>query len=71
MHAPTFTFIIWDSCTLKIQDPAAGRQTSSERDKFVQMPQKTDLTANQEPLISRIPLHFLYANVFLLMIASS
>lgn len=52
MHAPTFRSIIWNSCTVKIQDPDDGyRQTSSERDKFVQNATKTDLIANQKPLI--------------------
>lgn len=40
-HAPTFCSVIWDSCTLTIQDCDAWRQQSSERDKIVQVLRKT------------------------------
>lgn len=66
-----FRSIISDSCTLKILDGAAWRQTCSERGTLVQQPWRTDLAANKEPLIYLLPLSFLYADWVFLMITRS
>lgn len=66
-----FRSIISDSCTLKILDGSAWRQTCSERGTLVQQPWKTDLAANKEPLIYLLSLSFLYADLVFSMITRS